>query len=427
MATIVTAPVHIIAKADTTEHHVRASSPASLPPLDNGHVRVRSLLLGLTSNNMAYASNGTRLHWWDAYPVPVDLPAPFNDQERYGIVPCWGYGEVLESHTPGLDVGRLLFGFWPSSHLPVDLQLVPAAAVKDHWIDVAPQRENVMNLYRRFVLADAMLSAASLDDEKAFAEMARRANVRVQHEAGYLLNAAVFGESPVHPLGEGAGKWSAEDGDLSGAVVVSLSGSGRTARCFTDSIFHERRTAAGPLAFLAITSNSTVNVFRQPPIPTKLVAYSEMTSNDTFTWIASHTPSKIVVVDFGGRNNAFDTLFPHLEGAFPEVSVMAIGVGVEAKTHTADDLGKFDQRNGLPNRTMMNTTALRDAMMKRLGEEEYFRGVEEAWRSFLERGCVKDLVFSVRQGIEGRSGFEGGWEELAQGKLRGDEARVYRV
>lgn len=426
-----TVDVHVVAKTDVTDHHVTKSSLPSLPSLDKGHVRVRSLLLGLTSNNMAYATNGTRLHWWDAYPVPSDLPAPFNDHEKYGIVPCWGYGEVLESTIDEIDAGRLVFGLWPSSQVPVDLQLVPTA-VKDHWIDVAPQRKEVMNLYRRFVLAESSLGVASLNDGRTFEWMARRANVGVLYEAGYLLNTAVFGETTVHPLGEAAGEWSAEDGDLSAAVIVSLSGSGRTARSFTDNIFHERRraegdAAAGPLAFLAITSNPGAGVFRQRPIPTRIASYSEIASPQAYAWISSHRAKKIIVVDFGGRDDAFDALFSGLQSAFPDLKVTAIGVGAEAKAHTAEYRDRFARRNALPNRTMMNTTALRDAMMKRMGEEEYFRRVDRAWERSVGRGCMEDMVSSFGEGIEGEKGFDGGWEELSRGQLPGDRARVYRV
>lgn len=416
--------VHVIAKGNSSEHHVKEASLSSLPALADGQVRAESLLVGLTSNNLAYATNGTALFWWDTFPVPANLPAPYNDQSLYGIVPCWGYGEVLESKVDGIDAGRLIWGFWPSSDLPVDLKL-KAGPVDGHYIEVSDHRSRVFNLYQRYELADPQFTAASLDDKNTFELLARRANTRAVYEAGYLLSNAVFGQSPVHPLG--FGEWSVEAADLSSAVVISLSGSGRTARSFTDSIFHDRPTGAGPLSFLAITSNPKANVFRSPPIPTEVVPYQDMTAESTFAWIARQKPKKIVVVDFGGRDNAFDTLFAALEKAFSDIEVMAIGCGAEAKAPRAEDVARFLKRNALPNRTMMNTTGIRDAKMKSLSEEQYFRGLEKAWQGYLERGSVDDLKLDVGEGTAGHRGFEGGWSDLCTGKLPGDTARVYRM
>lgn len=416
--------VHVVTKGDTSEHHVKTTSLSSLPPLEDGKVRAKSLLVGLTSNNMAYATQGTRMHWWDTFPVPADLPSPFNNQDLYGIVPCWGYGEILESRIKGIDTGRLIWGFWPSSDLPVDLKLTKAG-IEGHYIDISEHRSQLMNAYQRYMLADPSLSAASLDDEKVFEKLARAANCRAVWEAGYLINKAIFGQPPVHPVG--VGEWSAETADLSSAVVVSLSGSGRTARSFTDNVFHSHQDGTGPLAFLAITSNPKANIFRQPPIPTTVVSYADSTTKSTLEWIAQQKPKKIVVVDFGGRDNAFDSLFSAIANAFSDLDVMAIGVGAEAKAHSAEDVGKLIQRNELSNRTMMNTTGIRDAMMKSLGEVEYWQGVEKAWLGFLERGSVDDLKIEVGEGVAGDRGFERGWSDLSVGKLAVDGAKVYKM
>lgn len=410
--------VHVIAKSDTTDHVVKGAAP--LPPLQDGHVRARTILIGLSSNNMGYATSGARFHWWDTFPVPADLPAPYNDQSLYGVVPCWGYAEVLESKIQDINVGRLIWGFWPSSELPVDLKLTPTV-VEGHYIERSEHRKEVMNLYQRYILAEANLSVDSLKDEKIFEKLCY--GTLAVWEGGYLLNKAVFGPPAVHPLG--AGQWSSEAADLSGAVVISLSGSGRTARSFTDNVFHERQAGTRPLAFLAITSNANANVFRNPPIPTQIVPYKDMTSDGTFAWISKHKPSKIVVVDFGGRDNAFDTLFPALQKGFPEASVMAIGVGAEAKSHDAEYVTKFAARNEIADRTMMNTTGMRDAMMEALGEVEYFRGQEKAWQDFIDRDCVGDMAIDVGRGIAGDSGFERGWADLCVGKLPGDKMKVY--
>ena len=59
---------------------------------------------------------------WDTYPLPTASPAPYNDVASWGIVPAWGYAIVIES-TTSIPEGTVLWGFWPTSTVPADLQL----------------------------------------------------------------------------------------------------------------------------------------------------------------------------------------------------------------------------------------------------------------------------------------------------------------
>ena len=121
--------IQVLRKDDYSQQTLRtlpACTPLDeLPPTS---VRVRPTIIALTVNNLSYAIGGDMLHWWDTYPVPLSLPAPYNDRDRYGIVGAWGYATILESSITSLVPGTLLRGYLPVSTLPTLLPLSPSGA-----------------------------------------------------------------------------------------------------------------------------------------------------------------------------------------------------------------------------------------------------------------------------------------------------------
>ena len=55
--------------------------------LSDGAVRVRIEKFGLTANNISYAVSGSAIGYWGYFPA----------EEEWGIVPAWGFGDVVES------------------------------------------------------------------------------------------------------------------------------------------------------------------------------------------------------------------------------------------------------------------------------------------------------------------------------------------
>lgn len=228
--------LHLVSKQDVTKHATVPCAKQDQPPLPAGSIRARTTLIGITTNNYSYAAAGTLLHWWDTYPVPAGTPAPYADRAEWGIVPAWGYAEVLESGSgsgsgsgPDADaaalpaVGSWLWGFWPTATHTFNLHLEPAE-MPGHFQETSPHRSKLMPLYNRLELAQP-----GVDEQTR----AWRANMWTHISVGYLTHRFTFAEDPrlrIHP--SGLGEWSAEDADLRSSVVVVLSASGRTARGF---------------------------------------------------------------------------------------------------------------------------------------------------------------------------------------------------
>jgi hypothetical protein len=208
--------IHVASKHDNASH-ASFQLAVALPPLAASSLRIRTQLLAITFNNLSYAQFGSFLHWWDTFPVPECAPAPYNNRNGWGIVPAWGYGEVIDSTIDALPPGSSLWGFWPTSAFPVDLRLEAAVEPKGHWREVSAHRSQLMDLYNRYI--EVPMESAQSDDEKAWTAI-----LKPVWEAAYRLNRYVFpgvGEaehiSPLHPSGLGQ-EWTAADADLTSAA-----------------------------------------------------------------------------------------------------------------------------------------------------------------------------------------------------------------
>ena len=73
--------------------------------LEAGEVLFRIDKYALTTNNITYAVVGHRMKYWDFFPV----------DEQWGIVPVWGFAEVVESQNEAIAVGTRYYGYYPMS------------------------------------------------------------------------------------------------------------------------------------------------------------------------------------------------------------------------------------------------------------------------------------------------------------------------
>nr|OQO15357.1 hypothetical protein B0A51_17707 [Rachicladosporium sp. CCFEE 5018] len=419
--------IHVVNKSNNTLHHtVPYTPPSPDSPLQEGHITARASLISLISNNLAYARLGDLWKWWTAYAVPCTLPPPYNDASQYGIVPTWGYGLVLSSRVPGLEPATQLWGFWPSNSMTVDLELVPDEPA-GHWRDVSEARSGMMSYYHRYQVANlpgkiSEMSGAELE------KVAWQTVFLPLFACGYWTSKYVLGTQPVHPFGAPGGEWTEEDADLSKAVVISLSASGKTARAFTDTLFHSREPGTGPLGFLAVTSKPDAEWLTSGKLPSKAVAYADATSDATIAWVQALQPSRIVIVDFGGRAGSLDILMSGLRSSLPQASLKIIGIGGTATAmQSPSELAAFAKIAQIPERVQMNTSAVRDVLIELHGAKAVFDELDEAWRGFEGRGFAKGLKLKIGKGAGGEDGFEGGWKGLCEGKADAVDGVVYRM
>jgi Protein of unknown function (DUF2855) len=65
----------------------------------------------VTANNVTYAAFGDFMKYWNFFPAS-------SDADVWGVVPVWGFGDVLASEAEGVAVGERFYGYFPmASHL----------------------------------------------------------------------------------------------------------------------------------------------------------------------------------------------------------------------------------------------------------------------------------------------------------------------
>lgn len=110
------------------------SARALLP----GQARLRVSMFALTANNVTYAAFGDAMKYWNFFP---------GGAPDRGVVPVWGFGDVVESRNDGLNPGERFYGFFPmASHLVVQADRSGPGG----FVDVAAHRLELPAIYNRY-------------------------------------------------------------------------------------------------------------------------------------------------------------------------------------------------------------------------------------------------------------------------------------
>lgn len=124
---------------DTTDLTRTRIASESLPALDEGEVLVKIDRVAMTANNVTYAAIAHVIPYWEFFPA----------KDAWGRLPVWGYGDVVESNAD-LEVGRRLFGFWPSStHLVMKPHTRPGLVT-----DETEHRKPLPPTYNQYIPTD---------------------------------------------------------------------------------------------------------------------------------------------------------------------------------------------------------------------------------------------------------------------------------
>jgi hypothetical protein len=109
------------------------------PELGEGEALLRVNRVGMTANNVTYALLGEAMHYWDFFPT-----AP-----GFGLVPLWGFGDVVASTVEGVEPGARLYGYYPSaSHVVVR----PGRVDERGFREVSERRAKLPSPYNNYVL-----------------------------------------------------------------------------------------------------------------------------------------------------------------------------------------------------------------------------------------------------------------------------------
>ena len=203
----------LVRRADIAECQV---AERAAPVLAEGEVLVRTDNFALTANNITYAFAGESIGYWKFYP----------EDAEWGVVPVWGFGEVVESRCPDCPAGTRFWGFLPmASHVVMQ----PGRIGQRGFIDAAPHRAALPAVYNSY--------ARTNDDPPALAAIADARSLMFPLLttswliADYLDDNAYFGANQVviGSVSSKTGYGTAHFVRASGVPVIGLTSSGNVA------------------------------------------------------------------------------------------------------------------------------------------------------------------------------------------------------
>ncbi|NKE60828.1 DUF2855 family protein [Lentzea sp. PSKA42] len=126
----------VVARDDLTKTEVLHDE---LPALTDGEALLRVDRVGLTANNVTYGVIADVIGYWRFFPTTA---------EGRGVIPVWGFADVVESTVDGLPAGTRVYGYLPmASHLVVRPKLTSSG-----FVDVSEHRADLPAVYNSYLV-----------------------------------------------------------------------------------------------------------------------------------------------------------------------------------------------------------------------------------------------------------------------------------
>lgn len=406
--------IHVLEKADYTKQHIIPLPDAlPLPLLAPSSVRMKTSLISLTTSNFTYARVGHLLGWWDVHPLPSSIPEAFKDASKYGRISGWGYGEIIESNVPEIPAGKQFFGYLPIGTLPVDLE-VKLPGTKNQVLVTNSYRQHILPIYNRY-----LLTPSKAENPAPATHLGYDSLMQILFETSYNLNRHTFAwddAKRVHPMGD-ATPWTASDASLTGATVIIFAASGKTAVSFAHQLRHNRPAESQPAAIIGVSSAASKAFTERTGFYDRVLLYSDPDGAKATT----ASGAKIVLVDFGARDNAPATWHAALAPTAAEIAF--VGVGGEVRPMSHDEIMAGFAKEAALGRVQANASGLRDKALE-MGEEAYFEEFLKAWAGFKDGGGIPGVTLKW---AEGMGEWAKAWDELAEGKIGPETGLLFRL
>ena len=125
-----TTSTFLLDRNDISDTHLHTQNGETEQTLAAGQVLLKVHRFSFTANNITYAAMGDALRYWEFFPAPTGK----------GIIPVWGFADVLVSRCDEIAVGERLYGYYPmSTHLVVEPQHISSGS----FVDGAEHRQSL--------------------------------------------------------------------------------------------------------------------------------------------------------------------------------------------------------------------------------------------------------------------------------------------
>lgn len=129
------------------------ANQTTLTDLQDGEIRLKIDQYAFTSNNISYAVSGFSLRYWEFFPT----------EAPYGIIPVWGYADVVASKHEAIKVGERFYGYYPMSTF---CTMQPVKVNPYNFIDGAEHRRELAAIYNSYtrIISKAILHTEALQN-----------------------------------------------------------------------------------------------------------------------------------------------------------------------------------------------------------------------------------------------------------------------
>jgi len=125
-------------RKDFHDYKVVTKDTPTASDLADGQILVKVDQFAFTANNITYATVGEMVGYWKFFPVSDD----------WGIIPVWGFADVIASNKEEIAVGERFYGYYPmGSHLIMS----PTKVKPTNFMDGVEHRAALPPIYNNYI------------------------------------------------------------------------------------------------------------------------------------------------------------------------------------------------------------------------------------------------------------------------------------
>ncbi|MFT5484393.1 MAG: hypothetical protein ACI9GW_003058 [Halieaceae bacterium] len=344
----------------------RTIDTPAVSALAQGDIRVRINRFAFTANNITYAAAGDMLGYWQFFPPLGD------DSEGWGVIPVWGFAEIIESQVDGLPIGERLFGYFPPADL---LDMSPKGVTHQRLVDGAEHRSQLppgYNMYRRVAAEPGYDS--SMDNERMLLWP-------LFITSFCLCDSLLFND------------WYGAE------QVIIISASSKTSIGLAYALYDDETAPAA----VGVTSSRNLNLV------TSLNLYDSAITYEDIEKIDASVPT--VIVDMSGNSSVLGRMHSHLG----ENMKHCVNVGITHWEATGDNPDINTERS-----EFFFAPAHIQMRIKEWGVE----GFDEKTANFIKNTVAKSRSWLKLKTLPGLQGLESIYPDVCAGAVAPDEGII---
>jgi len=339
------------------------------PTIGDGEILLKIDRFAVTANNITYAVAGDRLGYWQFFPPTGSAT------DGWGMMPVWGFAEVVESNVDGVPVGDRLFGYFPPA---THLKMSPVKVTAVRLIDGAEHRSALPAPYNSYSRVNAEPGYNSdMDNER-------------------MLLWPLFITSFC--------LWDAlQDNNWYGAEqVVIVSASSKTSIGLAYALAAD---ATSPKA-IAITSSRNLGLVNSLDLYQPSVIYESLTDID------AGTPT--VIVDMSGNGKVLGRLHTHLGDNMTH----CINVGLTHWDETHKSEGIISERSEF---------FFAPSHIQKRAKDWGPEGFAQKTSAFMQETTLKSRDWLKLTRLDGLQGLADVYEQICGGRIAADQGLIVEL